>query len=155
MRQLLPTAVVVLLAFPAIAQVDPKTHRLCIEAKDYTGCVKTMRKARELHSLTSSQYMYVVISRSLSQCMITYKLFSANKISQFFRDFISEYAGISLQQYAQLKEDLGDSFIRDVSSEIQRQGGCKEIIRAVNNINDAMGVPKPELRPKPTTPFEW
>jgi hypothetical protein len=28
------------LATPAIAQVDPKIHKQCIEAKDYAGCVK-------------------------------------------------------------------------------------------------------------------
>jgi len=27
---------------PVLAQVDPKIHKLCIEAKDYQGCVKAM-----------------------------------------------------------------------------------------------------------------
>ena len=40
MRQLLISTAALLLAFPAIAQVDPKIHKLCIEAKDYPGCVK-------------------------------------------------------------------------------------------------------------------
>lgn len=31
---------VVLLTSPALAQVDPKIHSLCIDAKDYAGCVK-------------------------------------------------------------------------------------------------------------------
>ena len=39
MRQLL-VATFFLLAVPAIAQIDPKIHKLCIEAKDYPGCVK-------------------------------------------------------------------------------------------------------------------
>lgn len=29
-----------LLAIPAMAQVDPQTHKQCLEAKDYAGCVK-------------------------------------------------------------------------------------------------------------------
>jgi len=27
---------------PAFANVDPKIHKLCVEAKDYLGCVKAM-----------------------------------------------------------------------------------------------------------------
>jgi hypothetical protein len=42
MQRLLIAAVAVLIAVPAVAQVDPKVHKLCIEAKDYAGCVKTM-----------------------------------------------------------------------------------------------------------------
>ena len=30
-------------AIPAVAEVDPKIHKLCIEAKDYLGCVKAMK----------------------------------------------------------------------------------------------------------------
>jgi hypothetical protein len=30
-------------AIPALAEVDPKTHKLCIEAKDYVGCVRAMK----------------------------------------------------------------------------------------------------------------
>jgi len=41
-RHLLVTAVVLLLDVPVIAQVDPMIHKLCIEAKDYAGCVRTM-----------------------------------------------------------------------------------------------------------------
>ena len=29
-------------AIPALAEVDPKIHKLCIEAKDYSGCIKSM-----------------------------------------------------------------------------------------------------------------
>ena len=29
-------------AIPALAEVDAKTHKLCLEAKDYLGCVKAM-----------------------------------------------------------------------------------------------------------------
>jgi hypothetical protein len=43
MRKLLITAVSsVVLAAPVMAQVDPKIHKLCIEAKDYAGCVRSM-----------------------------------------------------------------------------------------------------------------
>lgn len=30
-------------AIPAIAEVDPEIHKLCIEAKDYAGCVRSMK----------------------------------------------------------------------------------------------------------------
>ena len=30
-------------AIPAVAEVDAKTHKLCLEAKDYLGCVKAMK----------------------------------------------------------------------------------------------------------------
>ena len=31
----------------ALAEVDPKIHKLCIEAKDYEGCVRSMRESTE------------------------------------------------------------------------------------------------------------
>ena len=30
-------------AIPALAEVDSKTHKLCLEAKDYAGCVRAMK----------------------------------------------------------------------------------------------------------------
>jgi len=30
-------------SLPAFAEVDPKIHKLCIEAKDYAGCVSSMK----------------------------------------------------------------------------------------------------------------
>lgn len=42
----------VLAATSAIAQVDPKIHKLCIEAKDYAGCVKAMTNTGEHPSRT-------------------------------------------------------------------------------------------------------
>ena len=30
-------------AIPASAEVDANTHKLCIEAKDYAGCVRAMK----------------------------------------------------------------------------------------------------------------
>ena len=32
-----------IVSLPAFAEVDPKIHKLCIEAKDYAGCVKAMK----------------------------------------------------------------------------------------------------------------
>jgi hypothetical protein len=52
MRHRLLTATL-LLACPALAQVDPKIHKLCIEAKDYVGCVKAM-SATSLRSVQKS-----------------------------------------------------------------------------------------------------
>ena len=34
---------VLLAANPAFAEVDPKIHKLCVEAKDYAGCVRAMK----------------------------------------------------------------------------------------------------------------
>ena len=49
-------AVFVLAAYPAAAQtnVDPAIHNLCIEAKDYAGCVKAM--AGEMPASYESSY---------------------------------------------------------------------------------------------------
>ena len=47
MKRLLATAIasasIAIGAIPALAEVDPKIHKLCLEAKDYLGCVKAMR----------------------------------------------------------------------------------------------------------------
>ena len=51
MRPLLIAIAVGLLAGPVMAQVNPKIHKLCSEAKDYAGCVKTI----ENHSDKESQ----------------------------------------------------------------------------------------------------
>ena len=32
-----------LISTPALAEVDPKIHKLCLEAKDYAGCVRAMK----------------------------------------------------------------------------------------------------------------
>lgn len=37
----------IFLATPAIAQVDPKIHKQCIEAKDYAGCVKAFTSPQQ------------------------------------------------------------------------------------------------------------
>lgn len=42
MKNLLSFATALFVAAPAFAQVDPKVHKLCVEAKDYLGCVKAM-----------------------------------------------------------------------------------------------------------------
>ena len=36
------SASIAIRAIPALAEVDAKIHKLCIEAKDYVGCVKAM-----------------------------------------------------------------------------------------------------------------
>ena len=42
-RLLLAALPALLISTPAFAEVDPKTHKLCIEAKDYAGCVRAMK----------------------------------------------------------------------------------------------------------------
>ena len=37
------SASIVIGAIPVVAEVDPKIHKLCIEAKDYAGCVRAMK----------------------------------------------------------------------------------------------------------------
>jgi hypothetical protein len=44
MKQLI-IGLAALICCPALAKVDPKIHRLCIQAKDYAGCVKAMTTA--------------------------------------------------------------------------------------------------------------
>ena len=39
----LASASVAIGAIPVLAEVDPKIHKLCIEAKDYSGCVRSMK----------------------------------------------------------------------------------------------------------------
>ena len=39
-------------AIPALAEVDPKIHKLCIEAKDYLGCVRAMKGETATERLT-------------------------------------------------------------------------------------------------------
>ena len=52
----LQIAIAVLLAGPVMAQVDPKIHKLCVEAKDYAGCVRAMTGSSETGSrLVTSQ----------------------------------------------------------------------------------------------------
>ena len=54
MRKLLIHTGAFLLALPAMAQVDPKIHKLCIEAKDYAGCVRSMTNSSELQKSTTT-----------------------------------------------------------------------------------------------------
>lgn len=44
MKKLIAAITTLGLALPApvLAEVDPKVHKLCIEAKDYQGCVRAM-----------------------------------------------------------------------------------------------------------------
>ena len=39
----LTLSVATIAALPVAAEVDPKIHKLCIEAKDYSGCVRSMK----------------------------------------------------------------------------------------------------------------
>ncbi len=41
--KILLTPVLLAVSLPAFAEVDPKIHKLCIEAKDYSGCVRSMK----------------------------------------------------------------------------------------------------------------
>lgn len=45
MRKHLIHTAAFLLALPTMAQVEPKIHKLCSEAKDYAGCIKTINAA--------------------------------------------------------------------------------------------------------------
>ena len=41
--KILLAPILLAVSLPALAQVEPKIHKLCIEAKDYAGCVKAMK----------------------------------------------------------------------------------------------------------------
>lgn len=45
MKSLLLVPILFALSLPAAAEVDPKAHKLCLEAKDYQGCVRAMTGA--------------------------------------------------------------------------------------------------------------
>ena len=47
-------------SLPAFAEVDSKIHKLCIEAKDYSGCVKAMKGEtnQETEFPTTSRFIY-------------------------------------------------------------------------------------------------
>lgn len=46
MKELLALTLTVatIAVLPAVAEVDPKIHKLCVEAKDYSGCVRSMSR---------------------------------------------------------------------------------------------------------------
>ena len=162
------TAVAVLLAGPALAQFEgggwdewelPFAKQESREKKG-EDLIEPNLSANALANqipslLTPNQYTWVVIGRGLAQCMLEYKVFPDEEVSTFFLKFIKENAGVSSSDYLQLSRSMNEALFRDVSAEIDRQGGCPEIIRSVNNINKAMDAPKPELKPRPSTPFEW
>ncbi|WP_156797937.1 hypothetical protein [Synechococcus sp. CB0205] len=53
----------VLLSFPALADVPKEVHKLCIEAKDYLGCVKAMTTEQsatsEIGNKCQTQFAYI------------------------------------------------------------------------------------------------
>ena len=46
-------------AIPALAEVDAKTHKLCLEAKDYLGCIKAQGKKtnNEINTSACDKYL--------------------------------------------------------------------------------------------------
>ena len=42
MKQVFLFSALICLATSAVAQADPKTQKLCLDARDYKGCVKAM-----------------------------------------------------------------------------------------------------------------
>ncbi|WP_186516497.1 hypothetical protein [Synechococcus sp. PROS-9-1] len=66
MKRLFLLALPALLAStPAFAEVEPKIHKLCIEAKDYAGCVRAMKgeivpsKETSVGNKCQSQFAYI------------------------------------------------------------------------------------------------
>ena len=57
-------------AIPAPAEVDPKIHKLCIEAKDYAGCVRAQGGASKNKIDTSSCDKYLgTLGRAYLDCL--------------------------------------------------------------------------------------
>ena len=52
-------------AIPAVAEVDAKTHKLCLEAKDYLGCVRAMTG-----KLDEPQRVIQIQSNDRNQCPV-------------------------------------------------------------------------------------
>ena len=53
-RRLLFVPLLGSLVLHASAQVDPKTHKLCLDARDYLGCVKAMEGSKLEEALAES-----------------------------------------------------------------------------------------------------
>lgn len=56
MKRVFFFSALICLALPADAQVDPKTHKLCLDARDYMGCVKAMEDSKIKEATTKSGY---------------------------------------------------------------------------------------------------
>ena len=56
LRGLLFVPLLGILVLPTSAEVDPKTHKLCLDARDYLGCVKAMEGSKNEEASTKSGY---------------------------------------------------------------------------------------------------
>jgi len=48
MKRLLLAPLLLALASPVLAEVDPKVHKMCLQAKDYLGCVQAQKNGTNL-----------------------------------------------------------------------------------------------------------
>ena len=67
MKRLLLLPLVVTASSAAISAVDPATHRLCIEARDYAGCVKSQSstKSTAINSTSETGERFEVIPETV------------------------------------------------------------------------------------------
>ena len=72
------------LASPAIAEVDPKIHKLCSEAKDYLGCVKAMNGETEDKRTVIQETFDAGKRVSGNSCPHTYAYFGAGWCRQVY-----------------------------------------------------------------------
>lgn len=86
MKKVLASVVVAGMALPAplLAEVDPKIHKLCIEAKDYQGCVKAMKGESENKTTVIQENVDAGKRVSGNSCPHTYAYFGAGWCRQVY-----------------------------------------------------------------------
>ena len=108
MRELLISSAALLLAFPAMAQVDPKIHKLCSEVKDYAGCVKT------IGTLTEGKVQNDLLSKEQQQKIGNYV---GLVICEFGQDGMARMDADDSMRYFQYATGLDPALYRAVNSD--------------------------------------
>lgn len=156
-RNLLFSAVVLLAPIQAYAQsVNPNIHKLCIEAKDYAGCVKSMTNAApdDDDSLTPLRSAMKQVAARLRSGT------SLRDSTETFRPVVDQLAiaesnhpGSIAVQKAKLASRLFDALylawdtrIKAASYQLNQYGGtpiynCRALQLTVDNYNSIPGAP--------------
>jgi len=113
MKRLLITAIY-LLAGSAHAQVDPKIHKLCLQAKDYEGCARAMKgETRSNNRIINSQGADIAEG---NQCPSGYAYIGGGNCQDVKCDYNS--SGFNALGHDKILAGLKDSSGKDV-------WGCK------------------------------
>lgn len=119
MRELLISTAALLLAFPAMAQVDPKIHKFCIEAKDYKGCV-------EQHNQNNNKQA-VIVEEKLAQAYASLLCEDGNSFAEWTAkkrsSIVALHTGLRYEQVVSESDfDRNPNKVRD---EMQRIASLK------------------------------